>query len=290
MIVWTEHPGRTVGELEAPQERDDIVLWWLGQAGFAIRFRDRFLMIDPYLSDYLAARYAGTPFPHIRMMPPAIAPVEVKGLDWCLCTHRHSDHMDPGTLSVLARGNPECRFVLPRAEGGHALEIGLPAARRVLLDDGDCFEPAADVAILALAAAHETMERDASGSCRFLGYVLRLGRVVLYHSGDCVPYGGLAERLSSIGVHVALLPVNGRDEGRRSSGIPGNFTLDEALSLIREAGIPCLIAYHFGTFDFNTVDPRDLRLRIREHDLEERCVVPQVGRAMRIGFSPAGPM
>lgn len=288
MITWTEHPSRGVGELDSPLGRNDIALWWLGQAGFAMRFRDRFLMIDPYLSDSLAIKYAGTEFPHVRMMPTPILAKDVKGLDWCLCTHRHSDHMDPGTLPELARQNPGCRFVLPRAEGRHAVEIGVPATHRILLNDGDRYEPVADVSILAVASAHETLERDADGLCRFLGYVIRLGRITLYHSGDCVPYDGLAKQLVSIGVHVALLPVNGRDECRRSSGIPGNFNLDEALRLRRKAGIRYLVVHHFGMFDFNTVDPQAIRSRIREMKLEDTCFVPEIGRAMRVSCTQAG--
>lgn len=288
MITCTELPSRGVGELVSPLGRHEFALWWLGQAGFAIRFRDHSLLIDPYLSDHLAAKYAGTEFPHFRMMPPPIAPTEVKSLDWCLCTHRHSDHMDPGTLPELARENPNCLFVLPRAEGRHAVEIGVPATHRILLDDGDRFEPEADVSILAVASAHETVERDADGLCRFLGYVIRLGRITLYHSGDCVPYDGLADRLKSSGVHVALLPVNGRDENRRRRGIPGNFTLSEALSLRKKAGIRFLIVHHFGMFDFNTVDPQVMRSQIREMKLEDTCFVPEIGRAMLFSCPPAG--
>ncbi|MGB9623484.1 MAG: MBL fold metallo-hydrolase [Phycisphaerae bacterium] len=286
--MWTEHPSRGVGELDSPLGRNDIALWWLGQAGFALRFRDHYMLIDPYLSDSLAVKYAGTEFPHVRMMPPPIVPANVKNLDWCLCTHRHSDHMDPGTLPELARQNPRCRFVLPRAEGRHAVEIGVPATHRILLDDGDRFEPVADVSILAVASAHETLERDTDGLCRFLGYVIRLGRVTLYHSGDCVPYDGLAERLRVTGVQVALLPVNGRDECRRSGGIPGNFNLHEALRLRRQAGIRYLVVHHFGMFDFNTVDPQTLRSRIREMGLEDVCFVPEAGRAMRLSPQSVG--
>jgi hypothetical protein len=49
------------------------------------------------------------------------------------------------------------------------------------------------------------------------------------------------------------LPVNGRDNFRKSQGIPGNFTLDEAVRLCVEAEIPAMIAHHYGMFEFNTV-------------------------------------
>ena len=36
--------------------------WWLGQAGFAIRHSRGTLLVDPYLSDSLAVKYAGSRF------------------------------------------------------------------------------------------------------------------------------------------------------------------------------------------------------------------------------------
>jgi L-ascorbate metabolism protein UlaG (beta-lactamase superfamily) len=54
---------------------------------------------------------------------------------------------------------------------------------------------------------------------------------------------------------LALLPVNGRDATRAQAGIPGNFTLDEAIALCAETGMTSLLAHHFGLFAFNTIDP-----------------------------------
>jgi hypothetical protein len=65
----------------------------------------------------------------------------------------------------------------------------------------------------------------------------------------------LQEQLERHQIQLALLPVNGRDELRRSKGIPGNFTLEEAVDLCRCSGIPILIAHHFGMFGFNTLNP-----------------------------------
>ena len=47
--------------------------------------------------------------------------------------------------------------------------------------------------------------------------------------------------------------MNGRDKFRESQGIPGNFTLEEAIQLCAEAEIKTMIAHHYGMFEFNTV-------------------------------------
>ena len=109
-----------------PTRPGSITLWWLGQAGFLVQAGGRTLLVDPYLSDYLARKYAGKLHPHIRMMPSPLPPARARGIDLVLCTHRHSDHMDPGTLPPVAGLNPGCLFVVPRAVRWRAVEIGLP--------------------------------------------------------------------------------------------------------------------------------------------------------------------
>jgi len=251
-----------------------VGLAWLGQAGFAVRCGTRRLMIDPYLSDSLAEKYRGKEFPHVRMMPPPVEPDEVRDLDLVLCTHRHSDHMDPGTLPVIAKNNPKCRFVVPAAERESAIGVGLPAERIIAVNAGEVISPIDEIEITAVPAAHEELKTNDKGEHHFLGYILRLAGVCIYHSGDCVPYDGLAGQLRSAQIDLALLPVNGRDEYRTSRGIIGNMTFDEAAMLCHDAGIPRMIPHHFGMFDFNTVDPEELRKNIGQAGGGLQCVLP----------------
>ena len=247
--------------LAAPEP--GLAIYWLGQAGFVLAWGEQRWLVDPYLSDALARKYAGQEFSHERMMPAPIGAGEFSRVDLVLCTHRHGDHLDPGTLTQLAARHPGCRFVVPAAEWDHARAVGLPAARLIgaeafrplLLGDPAPEDDADDWDVLPLPAAHEALERDATGRHRFLGYVLRLGRCRVYHSGDSVPYEGLTERLRECRCDVALLPVNGRREFLRRRGIAGNFTLTEATELCRGAGIPAMVAHHHGMFAFNTVEP-----------------------------------
>jgi len=251
-----------------------IGLAWLGQAGFAMTHAQHRLLIDPYLSDSLAEKYRGTAFPHRRMALPPIAPAELGNIDFVLCTHRHGDHMDPGTLPIVAQNNPECRFVVPRAERDSAVGIGLAPERIITIDAGESVSLASDLVATAIPAAHETLKTNERGEHHYLGYVLRLGGAAICHSGDCVPYAGLAERLRQCNVDLALLPVNGRDEYRRSHGVPGNMTFEEAESLCRSGGISWLIPHHFGMFDFNTVALRELEQKTAQVPAGVTVVLP----------------
>lgn len=253
----------------------EVGFWWLGQAGFAFRSRGLRLMVDPYLSDSLAAKYRGRPLAHERLMPPPILPEALRGVGWCLCSHAHSDHMDPGTLPILAANNPGCRFVVPRAEVQTALARGVPEARLVPVNAGERVDLGGGQEIEVVASAHEELVTDAAGQHRYLGYILRLGGIGFYHSGDCVPYSGLAEGLRAARVDVALLPVNGRDVARTQAGIIGNFSFAEAVSLCRQAGIPWLVAHHVGLFAFNTVPEETLRRDAAGVEADLRVILPR---------------
>ena len=253
-----------------------VNLWWLGQAGFLLSCNGVRILVDPYLSDTLAGKYAGQEFPHRRLMPPPIAPEELRGVDWCLCTHAHSDHMDPGTLPAVAKNNPGCRFVVPRAEVSTALARGAPESRAVPVDSGETVELGQGATLEVWPSAHEDLAKDEAGHFRFLGYLLRLDGIAIYHSGDCVPFPGLLQRLVEARVDLGLLPVNGRDEYRRLRKVPGNFTLAEAVALCRDAGIPFLLAHHVGMFDFNTLAESELRAGAESAKPEVRMLLPDV--------------
>lgn len=268
------------GAFAAPAEAgpDEVTLWWLGQAGFALRHRDRLILIDPYLSDTLAEKYRGKLFPHRRTHPAPVAPEAIRGAGAVLCTHGHTDHMDPGTIRALLPHN-DPRFVVPRAERARALERGVPATRLTGTNAGERVELEGGITVEAVPAAHERLDQDGNGDHRFLGYVLTIGGVRIYHSGDCVPYDGQPELLRALRPDVALLPVNGRDRHRADNGVPGNFTVREAAELCEAAGIPHLLCHHFGLFDFNTVDPEDTRDHLRRRTTPLTWTVPRVGDA-----------
>lgn len=258
------------------ENSDKAAVRWLGQAGFEVFYKDVHLMIDPYLSDYLAKKYKGKQFPHLRMMDCPIAPGNVKELDWLLCTHRHSDHMDPETIPVILENNPKCRLIAPKAEKQHVFQIGINESKVQFVDAGDTIKLNSYTIIKVLASAHEELVVDEQGHHLHLGYILKLGELSVYHSGDCIPYPGLETRLAEEKIDIALLAVNGRDEFRKSMNVPGNFTFDEAIRLCKNVDIPIMICHHFGMFDFNTVDVDWLidRANAVSKNLP-KCIVPE---------------
>jgi L-ascorbate metabolism protein UlaG (beta-lactamase superfamily) len=195
------------------------------------------------------------------MMPPPISAQELSGVDYVLCTHSHTDHMDPGTLPALLVANPDALLVAPRAVREAALQrSGIDQKRFRPLDAGESVALSSRVKLTATRAAHETLERDTEGHYRFLGYHIEATvegrRVAIWHSGDCVPFNGLPEEVAALHPNIALLPVNGRRAELSARGVPGNFTLAEAADIALQVGAGTMIAHHYGLFDFNTIDPR----------------------------------
>jgi L-ascorbate metabolism protein UlaG (beta-lactamase superfamily) len=105
-------------------------LWWLGQSGFLIKWRGRRVLLDPYLSDSLTKKYAGTDRPHIRLTERCVAPERLVGVSVVTSSHNHTDHLDAETLLALAKANPGLTLVLPAANLEFARErlgAGAPA-------------------------------------------------------------------------------------------------------------------------------------------------------------------
>jgi L-ascorbate metabolism protein UlaG (beta-lactamase superfamily) len=276
-VKLVSHPGdaRALCDVRLPDRA--VGLAWLGQAGFALRHANLRLLIDPYLSDHLARKYSGTEFPHTRMMPAPLVAGEVRELDLVLCSHRHSDHMDPGSLATLAENNSRCRVVVPRAELQSATATGLSESRLIPVNAGDSIRVSDSCEIQVIPAAHETLKVNDRGEHHFLGFILKLGNLTLYHSGDCVVYDGLVERLRERAIDLALLPVNGRSERLTARGIAGNMTFAEAKDLCLAARIGAMIPHHFGMFEFNTADPLELQRQIASLDAAVlQCVLPDV--------------
>lgn len=258
-----------------------VNFWWLGQAGFAFKFSGDLVLIDPYLSDSLAEKYRHAEFKHERMQTIPIYPEQITNCDWYLCTHGHTDHMDPVTIEGL-QVNSDPVFVIPKAESEKGLERGIPQKDLITINAGEQITLDPLLTIKAIPSAHESFRLDQEGNHYFLGYVIDFQGSRFYHSGDSLVYSGLADELRSLDIHLAFLPVNGRDEYRRTRGVPGNMTFDESIDLCKASGIPHLICHHFGMFSFNTVDPEDLQKHIGEKANGLDILIPKIGETYTV--------
>lgn len=263
-----------------PQNELHIV--WIGQAGFIFKFKHKLLIIDPYLSDYLAKKYKGKLFPHIRIMKIPISPEKITNVDYILCSHAHSDHMDPETISILSNKNPEVKIIVPAAEKKEALNRGAKLSQIRLMNDGEILKLEEGLEIDGVAAAHEKLKINQKGEHHFLGFIINFEGIRIYHSGDCVPYEGLTQKLNKMQLDIALLPINGRDEFRLKNNIEGNFFVEEVLDICKSAKIANLIVHHFGMFAYNTVREDVLEMLRNLNSPQLQIIIPEIKKIYKI--------
>ena len=264
--------------LEAVQsglsEFGQLKIWWLGQSGFLIQWKGQHLLLDPYLSDSLTRKYATTDKPHIRMTERVVRPDQLSFVKIVTSSHNHTDHLDAETLLPLFKANPDIRFIIPQSNREFILDRcrnsgpepdGLDSGTHITIEGSR---------ITGIPAAHEVLERDDQGRCRYLGYLIQFDEWTIYHSGDTVVFEGLAEILSKHSIDVAMLPINGSAPERR---VAGNMNGEEAVELAVASGIKMVIPCHFDMFEFNTVKPDEFISSARKKG--QRIAVSQNGEA-----------
>ena len=247
-----QHEALLIDVQRAGEESGQMRLWWLGQSGFLLQSGGHHLLFDPYLSDSLTKKYSCTDKPHVRMTERVVEPEALSFVEVVTSSHNHTDHLDAETLLPLLKANPKLEIIIPEANREFVadrlkvmmeLPVGLDAGKVVT---------ASGFRIHGVPAAHETVEKDEEGRCRFLGYVVEADGFTVYHSGDTVRYPGMEDILRQWRIDVALLPINGAKPERR---VAGNLNGREAAELAKEIGARCVIPCHYDMFEFNTASP-----------------------------------
>ena len=233
---------------------DQIALFYIGQVGFIIKFQDKYIMIDGYLSDYVDRNCCRENVIWKRRYPAPIPPEDLDFVDYVFCTHAHFDHADPDTLSVVARVNTKAKFFASAATSNILENYGITPNRITGLH---CHVPEKltdTITVTAIPSAHEVLHQNASGDYEEVGYRFQFGDITLFHGGDGCPYDGLEQALT--GCNILILPINGRDYYRTQvQDIIGCFDSREALTLARNIGADLLIPTHFDLYDINCVNP-----------------------------------
>lgn len=230
-----------------------VALFYLGQEGFLFKYHDTYVLIDPYLSDYVDQNCCTETVKWIRRYPAPIAPEEFDFVDYILCTHAHFDHADPDTLSKLAKINSKAKFIAPEPIKDVIMSYGISEDRMIgafadkVIDLDGC-------KIVPIPAAHEELRTDENGNYYDMGYKILFDNVSIYHGGDCCIYDGLKERL--INTDILMVPVNGRSYYKRCiEDIIGNMTCEEAVILAKETNADMIIPMHYDLYDCNRINP-----------------------------------
>jgi L-ascorbate metabolism protein UlaG (beta-lactamase superfamily) len=225
----------------------EAALSWFGQASFAARGGSLTVLFDPFLSAYSG-----------RLHDSPLAPEEAIGIDVVMCSHEHVDHLDVPSIGAIANASPSAVFVVPSPIVDMVTEAGVPADRIVGMQPEGWVE-VGGLTVRAVPACHGVTMDDAygfgeslsGGLVRFLGFVVDLGGVRIYHAGDTIHFDGMEDTLAGLAIDVALLPINGRDAEREGRGIVGNLDHREAAWLGSRIGAGLLVPMHYDLFARN---------------------------------------
>ena len=292
MIIPLQQDDVFLADLDRARESapEFLHVWWLGQSGFLVQWRENRLLLDPYLSDSLTRKYAATDKPHVRMTERVVDPSRLSGVGLVTATHAHTDHLDAETLIPLARSNPGLRLVFPEAiRSLAAARSGLSPESLIGLDapspgrtEGSGSSQKATVGpfqIQAVPAAHEALDCDPMGCLSCLGFIIRVGSWTLYHSGDTVLFPGMTDCLREARIDLAFLPINGRSPERR---VAGNLWGHEAATLAYQSGMGTVVPCHYELFEFNTASPAEFEARCQA--LQQSYHRLQAGGRLTLGL------
>lgn len=250
-----------------------VELTWLGQAGFLIRGPRATVLVDAFLSERPD-----------RAVPPVADPATLTGVDLVLCTHEHWDHFDAPAVAAVLAASPRARLILPAPILDQAADAGIDPERVTggvpgtpVTVDGCTVHPVPAWHGIDVADAYGFAPPGQDGH-RYLGYVLDLDGMRVFHAGDTLWYEGMAERLREHRVELALLPINGRDPVREHANVVGNMDHREAALLAAAAGARILVPMHYEMFASNRGYPSHLVDVVLTEGLPLDVLVPGHGR------------
>ncbi|MEH7178592.1 MBL fold metallo-hydrolase [Neobacillus vireti] len=232
--------------------REAVSFWNLGQAGVLLKGteEDGLLCIDPYLTRSIEEKNPETEF--IRAFPPVIDPGMLRDLDGVLVTHGHDDHLDLSSIKEVSRVS-DSMFGIPASlvpiVQEHVDNKNIHSAK-----DGESFF-IKGFKITPIPAAHTDYETDSLGNHVFLGYLIEVNGIRLFHSGDTIVTPELINKVKKFRPHVAFLPINGSDYFRTSRGIIGNMNSREAADFSAAVGVDLIVPIHYDMFPNNRENP-----------------------------------
>ena len=229
-----------------------LAIWALGQHGFILKGQHTTVIIDPYLSNYVESAIPGAALK--RQVPIVIEPSELSFIDYALISHDHADHTDPDTLGPMMKAAPKSQ-VFTSWKASKLLADKDFDTKRITVPKVDGHVHVNDeFAFTPIPSAHYEFEPDANGEPAYLGFIIEMNGVKVYHAGDTIIYTGLLDRLKDKGIDLFMLPSNGRDWFRDETSTTGNLDYRESVELTARAKAKVLIPTHNDLFAGNRIN------------------------------------
>ena len=234
----------------------EVYIWFTGQHGFIIKLGGTVFYIDVILNDLTDENGTSQ-----RVYPPPFEPGEIQKVDYVLCTHNHTDHLNLKTILPLAKANPGARFVAPAPHKKLLVTGGVDENMVTGARLNEVIDLSPSVTIIPVSAVHtryiqDEGEKDANGDYTSLGFAIKADGISIYHPGDTWVTPSLVNILKSLGpFDLAMLPINGTDWERTGENCIGNLGFLDAVKLARVVPIDTVIPSHYDMMANNSENP-----------------------------------
>jgi len=256
MRRWYKHGKALLDEIAGSRpQAGEVYVWFAGQHGFIVNLGGVVFYIDVILNDILDKEGKSR-----RVYPPPFEPGEIQKVDYVLCTHNHSDHLNLKTLLPLAEANPRACFVVPAPWKRLLVEAGIEETRVLAARAGQSLE-LGSVTLVPVPAIHtlyirDEGEKDENADYTALGFVLKGNGISIYHSGDTWVTPSLLRSLKAHApLDMAMLPINGTDWERTEGNCVGNMGVLDAVKLARAIPIDTVLPSHYDMMANNSENP-----------------------------------
>lgn len=202
---------------------------WLGQAGLLFETGETTLMIDPYLSDSVAAINPA----NRRRVPVEERLFDIKP-DVLAFTHCHLDHYDPETVEKFIGTDTGITVLAPSSVWSEVRKYG--GNNNYVLFDRHTRWTHKDLTVYAVKAQHS----DAYA----IGLIIEHAGKTYYVTGDTLYNTGIFPDLPEK-IDAVFLPINGAGN---------NMNMTDAADFAKKTGAKQVVPLHIGLFDALSAD------------------------------------
>lgn len=265
-------------------EKGSFACWWLGCTGIWIKSEGGAnICIDLYSANNKVSHHKvlkndrGPDFQMGRMngscqiglnprnIPHVMDPFEIREIDAFICTHDHSDHMDPYSTGAVLQNHRDIPFIGPKYSHDKWVSWGVPEARIITVRPGDTVQikdtcihvtDAFDRTALITAPPFGSIEGRLAGDMdeRAVNYVIETPGGTFYHSGDSHFSNYYLKHGKQFKIDVAIAAY-----GDNPKGITDKMTSSDVLRMAENLNCKVIIPVHYDVWPSFYSDPKEIQ-------------------------------